>query len=40
MFFDSLISYVTETVLNPFVIQGIFRFLVLLSIETFGNAVS
>ena len=40
MFFHSVMSYVIETVFNSFVIQGIFRFLVLLSVETFGNAVS
>ena len=39
MFFHSVITYVIETVFNSFVIQGIFRFLVLLSVETFGNAV-
>ena len=40
MFFHSVMSYVIETAFNSFVIQGIFRFLVLLSVETFGNAVS
>ena len=40
MFFHSVMTYVIETVFNSFVIQGIFRFLVLLSVETFGNAVS